>query len=317
MKVCLSFVYNHRYEGNIERLEALYRARFSRMFHLMPFYRGSRPNVLRTYRGSHQFQGFVTDAYEHLPREGFSHYLFSADDLLLHPSLDETNLAEQLGLSENCGYIKELTPVTEVAIKWHHLPAGLVAMSTQYNAMWKRELPSSEEALAIMEGLGLRFGHFGLKNCARGVTQIKHLGQALFYFMKRLAHRREEDAVARRTGVPYPALVGYADFVIVPAPAMEKFCHYCGVLAAAEWFVEIALPTALALACKEVRQEKETRWHGLDLFTGNPELCNPYEGRVQALVTPADHQWSIAALERRLADDELYLHPVKFSQWGE
>ena len=313
-KVCLSFIYNHRYEGNIDRLEALYGSRFSSMFHLMPFYRGTRANVLRTYRGSFTFQGFITDAYEHLPREGYTHYLFLADDLLLNRRLDETNLPTELSLSAGCGYIKELTPLTEMPMQWRFLAAGLVSLVSQYNVSWKRELPSAEEALAVMKAKGLTFGRLGWKNFKRGVS-MRNLALAAFYFATRLRHRPPAGDPGRANGLPFPLLAGYGDFVIVPAEAMENFCHYCGVFAAAGLFVEIAMGTALALACGEVRQEKETAWHGVDRYTGNRELYNAHASRLFQLLDTGKEDRSVSGLLSRLAPDELYIHPVKLSQW--
>jgi hypothetical protein len=39
-KVALLVIYNHRYDKNITRVEALYKKRFSHIYHVVPFYDG-------------------------------------------------------------------------------------------------------------------------------------------------------------------------------------------------------------------------------------------------------------------------------------
>ena len=38
--VCLVVIYNHRHSANVEKIENLYRGRFSHIWHLMPFHEG-------------------------------------------------------------------------------------------------------------------------------------------------------------------------------------------------------------------------------------------------------------------------------------
>lgn len=40
--VALIVVYNHRYDRNIEVVERIYAGRFSNIFHLVPFYDGTK-----------------------------------------------------------------------------------------------------------------------------------------------------------------------------------------------------------------------------------------------------------------------------------
>src|SRR5205085_6532757 len=70
----LVIIYNHQYDENIERLEHLYKRRFGSIFHLVPFYRGSRSNVVPVYENSHYFQGYIAQAFRAFFREDFSHY---------------------------------------------------------------------------------------------------------------------------------------------------------------------------------------------------------------------------------------------------
>jgi hypothetical protein len=98
--VALIIIYNHRYEQNIPVLESIYGPRFSDIYHLMPFYTGRRQNVISVYENSYHFQGYVAQGFRDYWRADFTHYFFVADDLLLHPSINEDNFIDFIGLPE-------------------------------------------------------------------------------------------------------------------------------------------------------------------------------------------------------------------------
>ncbi|MBQ4494506.1 MAG: hypothetical protein II968_01940 [Selenomonadaceae bacterium] len=110
-KVCLVIIFNHRYDKNLPLLRKIYGKRFSEIRFLMPFYDGSDADVIPVYESSYQFQGFLIQAYEKLKNIPCTHYLFVADDLILHPDLNETNFATQTNiqnkkfLSQNSLYL--------------------------------------------------------------------------------------------------------------------------------------------------------------------------------------------------------------------
>ena len=59
-KVALIIIYNHQYNKNIDVLERIYKDRFHDIYHLVPFYRGDRKNVIPVYESSHYFQGYIS-----------------------------------------------------------------------------------------------------------------------------------------------------------------------------------------------------------------------------------------------------------------
>ncbi len=99
-------------------------------------------------------------------------------------------------------------------------------------------------------------------------------------------------------------IAGYADFVIVPAEAIAGFCHYCGVFAAAGLYVELAVPTALALSCKKIICEKDTKWKGIEYWAREIDDF----GR--------SRDYSIKKLYEGFTPEQLYVHPVKLSKWN-
>jgi hypothetical protein len=312
--VCLVLVFNHRYEPNLDALDRIYGDRFSHRIHLMPFYGGDRPDVAKVYEASHHFQGFFAQAHSRLRRTRFKHYVFCADDLILHPSLNERNIVEALGLSAHGAYIKSFSGLDEDAPAWPYLPAFRweYAMPALVNLADKqgvdpKELPSFAEAVERFRFHGVGPGRIHWAQL-RQRWQVRSYFLFLFYLYKRRQLRKRQKAANtpqdRLTDFPYPLAKGYADFFIVPGVALDRFCHLSGVLAAMDVFVEIAIPTALLLCCDEIVQEKQTRWRGVAYWS-------LYDARVFA----EKHNYEYATLVEQFEDDLLYVHPIKLSQW--
>jgi hypothetical protein len=89
--VALIIVYNHQYNANIDILENMYSKRFRNIFHLVPFYRGDKHNVISVYENSFYFQGYVSQAFKVFFSSNFEHYFFIGDDLILNPLINQEN----------------------------------------------------------------------------------------------------------------------------------------------------------------------------------------------------------------------------------
>ena len=98
-------------------VERIYKDRFSVIFHLVPFYTGTKRNVIPVYENSYYFQGYVAQGFRHF--EGaYRHYFFIADDMILNPAIDEHNYATLFDLDEASGFLPELDPMP--AHRWPH-----------------------------------------------------------------------------------------------------------------------------------------------------------------------------------------------------
>ena len=123
--------------------------------------------------------------------------------------------------------------------------------------------------------------------------------------------------VIRRKRIPYPLLMSYSDFLVVPAVVIREFCRLCGVTAAMGLFVEIAIPTALALVCPVVVTEdcryarNSAQDKALSTRRIGKEIWTPQE--VDAFRYKFDG--SLKRLEQEFPEDLLYVHPVKLSKW--
>ncbi len=295
---CLVVVFNHRFEQNLPLLRALYRGRFSTVRFLMPFYRGDEPDVVPVFDSSATFQGYFAQARRSLATEGFSHYIFVADDLLLNPAINETNLAHYLRLQPGGGYTKFLKPFSSLTSRWTHFNRTLRALRFDEFVNARAELPPREEAVARLAAYGLECRPLGWRNLETSPGpwwhRIKEGMSALWLIRQRRKGR----------GLVYPLLMGYADLLVVPAAALPEFCHLCSVFAAMGIFVECAAPTALALAVPHLSLECDLDEQGLELWSDadRDAFWNRYSARLPELLN-------------NFPERCLYVHPIKLPHW--
>lgn len=307
------FLFNHRFERNLDALDAIYAERFPRRAHLMPFARSERPDVVRVRETSWHFSGHIAQGAARFARPDATHYVFISDDLIVNPRLNAANIVGELGLGPGQAYIKSLASVDALRYRWWRALQATIALVRNGDGFdWRAELPPEAEAAAKIARMGVPLPPPALGSVERAMALPK-LIEAVGYLSAPWAVR------LRGTPTPYPLLGGYADFLVVPAEAMERFAHYCGVFAALDLFAEVAVPTALALAADEVVTElaygegfngREParragfRWRGLEFW--RPGEATAFAGR---------HGNRVDRLLAEFPEDRLYVHPVKLSQW--
>ncbi|HEY2586269.1 MAG TPA: hypothetical protein VGI81_10945 [Tepidisphaeraceae bacterium] len=306
-RVRLVFVFNHKYDRNIPKLEAIYGGRFSDIRYLVPFYRGDHPDVIPIFESSAQFQGYFAQAARSIIEPGISHYIFCADDLLLNPALDENNVIERFGLTEGAAYIDYLMALSDVPFEWPHLLPALDVWRYENCVMWKAEIPSAEEARARIARHGIHLGNFGWKNLF-GWNGRYNRGRGYLRHLKYLVRRKGN------VPPPYPMLQSYADLIIVPGESIEEFCRLCGVFATMRLWVEIAAPTALALTCDTIITRIQHRPVDVIEQTGHRGLAIWAPERVMEIAERANHQ--VDRVFPVIGENYLYLHPVKLSRWN-
>lgn len=349
-KICVLVIYNHNYEKNIAKVRELLGKSFSHIYQIMPFYQGTEPDVISVYENSYRFSGYIAQALAKIPHvESYSHFLVTADDIILHPDFNEDNLIEKLGLDDETAYITRANMMDDKKIyTWPR------CAYSYYNLLriapscepWKH-LPSPEQARELCR-------HHGF-DCERGVHQapfsaycmnsdageiigglikpttrkagLRGLRSAAVIFCSMLSTLvRDTLKPAGKKGsswtrsfcfwsqyfVPrksddtlmYPLLGGYSDLCIIPAGAMPKFAHYCGVMAAMNIFVELAIPTALHFACTKVKKEKDIAYKSILLWDNKARE----ELRIR-------HHASLQELKQSWPADVFFYHPVKLSAW--
>lgn len=293
----LVIVYNHRYEKNIDALERIYANRFSHIYHLMPFYRGTRPNVIPVYENSYRFQGYMVQGFRDYFDERYDHYLFVADDLILNPVINEHTYAQHLRLTAETSFLPEFVTLHEVNCRWPRTVEAFQYRIDPLGAQVRNELPSYDDAMAAFKRCGLELQPLRFSQTFHPQSTVR--GRA-YQSLRWLKHRLK----GVKYNLSYPLVGSYSDFVVVSAQSIRQFLHYCGAFAATNLFVELAVPTALVLSCKQLVTEKDLALQGKALWTDEDRrVLEPFGNRLENLLSA-------------FPDKHLYLHPIKLSQWN-
>jgi hypothetical protein len=308
---CLVVVFNHNHSQNVPLLRRLYGSRFSHLLFLMPFCRDPQKDIIPVCESAYFFQGYLWQAHDRLLHEDCTHYVVIGDDLLLNPRLSETTIIDELGLNGESGYIKQLKSCSDVPLQWlmrygnlldqHLIPAHvfgsrqLLPPLSKYrkDVQFKNALPDKELAEGLLRRHGVEIKPLGLRNMVGFDGMVRYFPGITRALIHALC----------KSKIPYPLAFGYSDFFIVPKLSFEAFCFYCGVFAAMNLFVELAVPTSLALAVASISTERETRWRGVEVW--RPKARAELERRT------SDTSRSLDAF---FEPNQLYLHPVKLSR---
>lgn len=303
-KIVLAIIYNHRYDKNIPILEKIYNGKFSHIYHIVPFYDGELTNVIPVYESSFCFSGYISQAYSHLGKMGFTHFFFVADDMLINPSINEHNIFSKLSVGKNESYIDELKSLTVREKYWPHLYSALCYNPNQLGVEIKNILPAHSKAKEILSRFGFNSEPLSVFQFVSYI--IKKIAADLYFAFRRKKLKRflggEKEFPIRH--FRYPLVGGYSDILFVPNIFMADFSKYCGAFAASNLFVEIAIPTALVLASQEIKTNESINlksgamWKKAD----KANFCALYKNDLSNLLC-------------NFPIDRLYLHPIKLSQW--
>ena len=308
--VALVIIYNHKYINNIEILERIYCKRFSKIFHLMPFYDGYKSNVISVYGSSFYFQGYIAQGAAQFLEDDTSHYFFIADDLLLNPAINETNYTEHFNLKEASSFLPEFINLHEVGASnyllhvhlqrgwWPRVPEAYHYNPKKEGVKVEKELPSYKNALENFKKFNLVLKPLKFDQIWK-TPRRRHAFSFLRYLFQKLGSKLSK----RQYKLLYPLVGSYSDICIVSSKNIRRFCHYCGVFAATDLFVELALPTALILSAEDIVTEKDLQLHGKAMWTiQDYEEILKYNNKLRLLLSD-------------FPENYIYLHPIKLSKW--
>lgn len=295
-KIALLIIYNHRYDKNIPRIDQIYAERFSHVFHIVPFYDGEKDNVIPVYDNSFQFQGYISQAYQHLKNDGFTHYIAVADDMVINPQLNEHNFFELTGINYNSCFTHELKDSVTLNRKWWHTK-DIVRFSVFHRGVEiDNILPTIDQAIQAFSAHGFQtrlIPEWPYRKLRRPVKEfILRIRRMLLYRILGQVYYR------------YPLIGGYSDMIVVPAEVMPQFCQYSGAFAASRLFVEVAIPTAMVLCSPKIQSIANIKM--------NQSLILPRDNNKNFLPTC---NFSYEKLINVFPSDMLYIHPVKLSKW--
>ncbi len=285
-KPVLVIIYNHQFKQNISRIEDLYSKRFSNIFHLVPFYDGTKRNVISVYENSFYFQGYIAQGWQMLKSIDYDDFIFIGDDLLLNPCINEFNYHEYLGVDVETAFIPNL-------IEFHHLKDFW--WRCRDAVVW----PESHQMAGLEVAGMLPSANEAIEHYARhGLTPAP-----IPAFLVNPSLKAEQPDGQQLVPLRYPLIGSYSDIIVVPRNIMNKFVLYCGIFAATRLFVEVAIPSALAMAAPRLISEERLALRGRALWTPEEmEILKPFNQ-------------SLSVLLDNFPEQHLYLHPIKLSKW--
>lgn len=304
-KPCLIIIFNHRFDKNIPVLEKIYSGRFSNIFFLVPFYNGDKENVIPVYESSHFFQSFLAQGYNRFAKDEFTHYIFTGDDCLLNPALNENNFLELMGLDADSDFIPEFIELHTLTTGWWQAKKGIDFFHNRPGAEVKNELPSREEAVAKFNRHGLSVQPLSTLNIfGKKKVQFLNRWQSFLYKQFYLHVKWKKYRKNGKVELPYPVVGSYSDMFIINKTSIKEFCRVCGITASVGLFVELAIPTALVLVSEKITLEKQLRLQGLAMWQNE-----------ETAALESTHKNSLSALLNNFPSKQLYYHPVKLSKW--
>lgn len=321
LKTGLVVIFNHNYEKNIPLIKEIYKSRFDNIRILMPFYYGNDEEVIGVYGNSYTFQNYILQAKEKIMAMNCDSYLLIGDDVYLNPAINRSNLHEKLRLDKDSFYIDSICDVSSgeysrpilEATRFNPASAGLDTATAN------RKLPSYEEAYKILSAKNLihstRLSHWKIflrefkKPFFRNLPYNWYVIQSRCYHILRSIQYRIMPAKMR-----YPYVFGYSDLIVIPHHGMQEWCQNLEIFSSWGMFVEMAIPTAMAL----IKDAKISFSDKIPFKTGNvwfPYNIKHYytiEAIIENLLTTSS---DIHTLAKNYPEEYLYLHPVKLSRY--
>lgn len=310
--VALVFIYNHRFDKNISRLEEIYKDRFSHIFHLMPFYDGDKENVITVYEHSFYFQGYIAQAKKTLKSKGdFDHFIFVGDDLILHPSVNEYNYQEFFKIGKDDSFITFIRDLVETGnagtdiFLMHKAMFFEIPSKPGTGLEITKELPTYDEALAKFKEKGFDEPYIDPKHVYYYPKRTDFVNNLRGTWQYRKRKKEIEKLLNQdKVRISYPLVNGFSDLIIIPKSDFDQFAHYCGLFATARLFVEYAVPTIMLMTCKRIVTEADLDKKSVLFWNNDREKFEK------------QYNNSFKYLTENFPDEALYIHPVKLSRWS-
>jgi len=317
MGVALIIIYNHRFDQNIPKLEKIYAKRFSKIYHLVPFYDGDLPNVIPVFEKSFYFQAYVSVAWTYLKNKGIKQFVFIGDDLILNPEINERNFSQKLGIDIKDAFLPWFWgSLSDLPMEYPNFMPGLNAFYQKehfkHHAFnWKETLPSYEFAKNCLEKHGFKTDKITWRNLKGYYHPFKyrHFKNRLRNFLKL--------AVTKKLNPPYPIVAGYADIFVIPAHDMDECCRVMDIFRNMRLWVEFAIPTTILLMCENVKTEKDISMKGLlpnEFFKSAERTDAPVDTGKAKLIFDKINTNNFEQLDELFDQHTLYIHPIKLSK---
>lgn len=312
----LVIIYNHNFSSNIDRVENVYKSRFSKIFHLVPFYDGDKANVIPVYESSHYFQGYVSQSIGKFYDSNVKHYFFIADDLLLNPLVNEHNYNEYLGIDDEASWIEELVDLSSLTKFWSRATEAI---------KWKPQRISGVEIISFLPSKNIFLQRSEKYNIKSNKISFRSAYPSIFFLIKIMIFSLKTKNFGllisniykssaylylpnyfKKFKTQYNLVGAYSDIFVVSSKDILYFAHLSGMFAATNLFVELAIPTALIHSSNNLRTSSNSRLSGKAIWSSK-ELLN----------IEKKFDLSLNKLLDNFPINQLYFHPIKLSKWSD
>ena len=272
----------------------------------MLFYQGDNPRIIAVYDSSHQFNNYITQAYDRLTAKPFTHYVFVADDMIVRQDLNENNILHELRLDKDSAYIPFIKLIDNKSFftwPWSLKQVGKLNYPAKASE-FRKYIPDLTIARKHSEknGIDWRQGYTrSVLPCAiSSAISPFPMDSACSYFRFALLALRFK--ISRSLGTLSDRKFSWAQFIANyatriagkngdPEYPLQRPSHGGG-----------GLPTAMAFTVDHIVQAEESG--GFDSRNeGMPEEIFERD------------QGSLASLIQNWREGVLFYHPVKLSQW--
>ena len=315
-KVCLVVLYKNVNHNLFDKIEEFYKGRFEKIFHLVPWYKGNRENVINVYENKFQKNGYLAQARFDLLKEDFTHFVIIDEDVCLNNDINSYNIIEKFNLDDESAFISDnifaVNEMTMYETKWA-FPSIYNFWLSKNGAQIKEYLPKKAEARAIFKKFGIKTPfiytdymrflqehliiggkqtHEFYRELERGKMNIKTLTSA---FTSKL----EQD----KKVTIYPFVASNAKMFIVPKKTFEDFIYYAGMFSAIRVHYNIGFAMSLCYSQEKIVMEKDLNSDNkiLNLDKNNDgtilmELIKENKGNINTFIM---------------------FYPVNFTEWTE
>lgn len=296
-KIGLIIIFNHRYEKNIPKLKKIYEGRFSHIYFAVPFYKGGweTENIIPVYESGKYFETMIPYIWNAVKNEGFDYLFFLPEDMVINPKVTEDNCIEYFRVNPDTAYINKYQSMQDMALEWPfwQYSDAKYCFERHTAVNYKNEILSAEEAFQLADARGWQELRSPIKYpFFKNGWKADNFRSFFKYPKWALAALRGKFTFA------YPLMQGFSDIFIIPKVYMNDFANYCGVFGAMNLHLEVAIPTAIMLACGHVVHQ-----YGKVVEHGDPnKICEQYNGKYTKLID----EWD---------DEYMYVHPIKLSTW--
>ena len=173
--------------------------------------------------------------------------------------------------------------------------------------VWKISLNNRAIRYLLKKMIPQVFNQYIINSDSQATTSLE-------YFIKKLnIVRMRKNYIDNNPPISYPTISGYADMAIVSADSIQRFCSYCHFFAKSKLYVELAIPTALILADKDIQTEKGLTYK---MFREWPWDSDNIQRKAADKRIQANYYNQLKeSILQMFPADFLYIHPIKLSKW--